>query len=38
MIYHDTAFQYGNRKLESELEVLPWQNFLEKLWAGELGV
>lgn len=26
------------RKLEPELEVLPWQDFLKRLWAGELGV
>jgi len=26
------------RMLEYGLEVLPWQNFLERLWAGELGV
>jgi hypothetical protein len=38
VIYDDTAFQYGNRTLESGLEVLPWQDFLERLWAGELGV
>ncbi|MBL7180926.1 MAG: ATP-binding protein [Desulfobacterales bacterium] len=26
------------RILESGLEVLPWQDFLERLWSGELGV
>jgi hypothetical protein len=26
------------RMLEQGVEVLPWQNFLEKLWAGEFGV
>jgi predicted AAA+ superfamily ATPase len=26
------------RKLDSELDVFPWQVFLEKLWAGEFGV
>ena len=26
------------RKLESSIEVLPWQIFLEALWSGELGV
>lgn len=26
------------RMLESGIEVLPWQDFLEKLWAGEFGV
>ena len=26
------------RKLDSSVEVLPWQVFLEELWSGELGV
>jgi predicted AAA+ superfamily ATPase len=26
------------RMLEQGVEVLPWQNFLEKLWAGKFGV
>ena len=26
------------RTLESGLEVLPWQDFLQRLWAGEMGV
>lgn len=26
------------RVLESALEVLPWQDFLERLWSGELGI
>jgi len=26
------------RRLEPGLQVLPWQDFLKKLWAGELGV
>ncbi len=26
------------RKLDSSIEVLPWQVFLEELWSGELGV
>ena len=26
------------RKLDSSIEVLPWQIFLEALWSGELGV
>jgi predicted AAA+ superfamily ATPase len=26
------------RTLESGLEVLPWQDFLKRLWSGELGV
>ena len=26
------------RILEYGVEVLPWQNFLERLWSGELGV
>jgi len=26
------------RKLDSSIEVLPWQVFLEALWSGELGV
>ena len=26
------------RKLNSSIEVLPWQGFLEELWSGELGV
>ena len=32
------ALEKHPRTLESGLEVLPWQDFLEKLWAGELGV
>ena len=26
------------RILEYGVEVLPWQNFLQRLWSGELGV
>ncbi|NQU64438.1 MAG: ATP-binding protein [SAR324 cluster bacterium] len=26
------------RKLNSSIEILPWQQFLEELWTGELGV
>ncbi|MBW2194070.1 MAG: ATP-binding protein, partial [Deltaproteobacteria bacterium] len=26
------------RKLDSSIEVLPWQDFLETLWTGDLGV
>ena len=26
------------RKLDSSIEILPWQVFLEELWSGELGV
>ena len=26
------------RIIESAIEVLPWQFFLERLWSGELGV
>jgi hypothetical protein len=26
------------RKTESNIEVVPWQHFLELLWSGELGV
>ena len=26
------------RKLDSSVEVLPWQDFLEELWSGEMGV
>ena len=32
------ALEKHPRTLESGLEVLPWQDFLEKLWTGELGV
>jgi len=26
------------RKLDSTIEVLPWNLFLEQMWSGELGV
>jgi uncharacterized protein len=26
------------RKLDNGIEILPWRNFFEQLWAGELGV
>jgi hypothetical protein len=26
------------RKLDSSIEVLPWEIFLEMLWAGEFGL
>jgi uncharacterized protein len=26
------------RKLENNIEVLPWKTFLEMLWSGELGI
>jgi len=32
------ALEKHPRMLESGVEVLPWQDFLETLWAGELGV
>jgi predicted AAA+ superfamily ATPase len=32
------SLEKHGRKIESRIEVLPWQLFLEKLWAGELGV
>jgi predicted AAA+ superfamily ATPase len=33
------AYQaYKNSELDASIEVLPWQVFLETLWAGELGV
>ena len=32
------ALEKHPRRLEPGLEVLPWQNFLERLWASELGV
>jgi hypothetical protein len=32
------ALEKRPRTLQSGLEVLPWQDFLEKLWVGELGV
>jgi predicted AAA+ superfamily ATPase len=32
------ALEKHPRMLESGVEILPWQNFLKRLWAGELGV
>ena len=32
------SLEKQSRKLDSAIEVLPWQVFLETLWSGELGV
>ena len=32
------SLEKQSRKLDSSIEVLPWQVFLETLWSGELGV
>ena len=32
------SLEKQQRKLDSSIEVLPWQIFLEELWSGELGV
>ena len=32
------SLEKQSRKLDSSIEVLPWQAFLETLWSGELGV
>ncbi|RZB34722.1 MAG: hypothetical protein SRB1_00490 [Desulfobacteraceae bacterium Eth-SRB1] len=32
------SLEKQSRKLDSSIEVLPWQVFLEMLWSGELGV
>ena len=32
------SLEKQQRKLDSSIEVLPWQVFLEELWSGELGV
>ncbi len=32
------SLEKQQRKLDSFIEVLPWQVFLEELWSGELGV
>ncbi len=32
------SLEKQQRKIDSSIEVLPWQVFLEELWSGELGV